>query len=68
MGRAILVDRRAHSKVYAVSAMSFARTAEQIDLPFGLCTAVGGSSMHKFSRIRQVAPMCALMGGHIAAT
>jgi len=36
--------------------VSCARTAEPIDLPFGLLTPVG-QRMHKFNRIRQVAPM-----------
>jgi len=35
-----------------------AKTAESIDLPFGLWTRVGRRK-HKFNRIRQVAPMCA---------
>jgi len=34
-----------------------ARSAEPIDLPFGLWTRVGRRK-HKFSRIRQAAPMC----------
>jgi len=34
----------------------YKKTAEPIDLPFGLWTRVG-RSMHKFNRIRQVAPM-----------
>jgi len=37
--------------------VSCARTAEPIDLPFGLWTPVGRRK-HKFSRIRHVAPMC----------
>jgi len=37
-------------------AVSCAETAEPIDLPFELCTRVGRRK-HKFSRIRQVAPM-----------
>jgi len=39
------------------SAESCAKTAEPIDLPFGLWTQVGGRK-HKFNRIRQVAPTC----------
>jgi len=34
-----------------------AKTAETIDLAFGLWIQVG-RRMHKFNRIRQVAPMC----------
>ena len=37
--------------------MNCAKTAEQIDLPFGLWTRVGRRK-HKFNRIRQVAPTC----------
>jgi len=37
--------------------VSFAKTAEPIDLPFTLWTQVGRKK-HKFNRIRQVAPMC----------
>jgi len=36
--------------------VSCAETAKPIDLPFGLWTRVGRRK-HKFSRIRQVAPM-----------
>jgi len=53
----ILVDRGAHCKVLGLSAVSCAKTAEPIDLRFGLWTQVG-RRMHKFNRIRQVAPMC----------
>jgi len=52
---AILVGRSAHCKVFP--AVSSAKTAEMIDLPFGLCIQVG-RKIHKFKRIRQVAPMC----------
>jgi len=45
----------AHCKVYGLSAVSCAETAEPIDLPFGLWTLVGRRK-HKFNRIRQVAP------------
>jgi len=55
--RAILVDGRAHCKVQALSAVSCAKTAEPIHLPFRLWTRVG-RMMHKFNRIRQLAPMC----------
>jgi len=37
--------------------VSCAKTAETIDLPFGLWTRAGPIK-HKFNRIRQVAPMC----------
>ena len=58
MGRAILRDKRAnHCKVYAHSAVICAKTAEPINLLFGLWTQVG-RRMHRFNRIRQVAPMC----------
>jgi len=36
---------------------SFGKTAEPIDLPFGLWTRLGRRK-HKFNRVRQVAPMC----------
>jgi len=55
--RAILVDRRAHCKVQALSAVRCAKTAERINLPFRMWTRVG-RRIHKFSRICQVAPMC----------
>jgi len=55
--------RVAHCKVQGPSAVSCAEMAEPIDLAFGLWTRVGGKK-HKFSDIRQVAPMCH-MGGHI---
>jgi len=54
---AILVDRRPNCKVQALSAVSCVKTAEPIHLPFWLWTRVG-RRMHKFNRIRQVAPMC----------
>jgi len=54
---AILVDRGAHCRVQAVSAVSRSNTAEPIDLPFGLWTGVR-RGMHKFNRNRQVAPTC----------
>ena len=37
--------------------MSCAKTAEPIDLPFGLCTRVGRRK-HRFNRVHHVAPMC----------
>ena len=55
--RALLVDRGAHCKVSALCAVSCAKTAEPIHLPFRLWTPVS-RRMHKFNRIRQVAPMC----------
>jgi len=39
--------------------VSCAETAEPIDLSFGLWSRVG-QAKHKFNRIRQVAPMCAI--------
>jgi len=54
---AILVDKGAHCKVWALSAVSCAKTAKPIHLPFRLWTRVG-RRMHKFTRIHQVAPMC----------
>jgi len=50
---AILGEKAAHSKV---PAMSCTKTAEPIDLPFGLLTWVGRRK-HKFNRIHQAAPM-----------
>jgi len=55
--RVILVARRAHCKLLALSAVSCAKTAKPIHLPFRLWTRVD-RRMHKFNRIRQVAPMC----------
>jgi len=55
--RAILVDKGTHWKVWALSAVSCAKTAELIHLPFRLWTPVG-RRMRKFNRICQVAPMC----------
>jgi len=51
---AILGQRGAHCKV---SAVSCAKTAESSHLPFGLWTLVHRRK-HKFSLIRQLAPMC----------
>jgi len=39
------------------TAVSCAKTAEPIDLPFGLWTLVGRRK-HKFNRIRKMASMC----------
>jgi len=52
---AILGDRGAHCKVQGLSAISCAKTAEPINLSFGLWTREGWRK-HKFNRIRQVAP------------
>jgi len=58
VGRAILRGKRSnHCKVYAHCAVICAKTSEPINLPFGLCTQVG-RRMHRFSRIRQMVPMC----------
>jgi len=54
---AIFWETGAHCKIWGLSAMSCAKTAEPVDLPFGLWTRVD-QRKHKFSRIRQVAPMC----------
>ena len=54
---AMLGDRGTHSKVQELSAVSCAKTAELIEVPFGLCIRVG-RRMHKFNRTRQVEPMC----------
>jgi len=61
---AILVDRGAHCKVYALFVVSCAKTAEPIHLPFRLWTRVV-RRMHSsilFARWRQ----CALVKGHVA--
>jgi len=44
-------------RVYGLSAVSCARTAEPIDLPFGLWTPVD-RRRRKLNHIRQVTPMC----------
>ena len=54
---AILGKRSAHCTYGVFFAMSSAKTAEPIDLPFGLWTLVGRRK-HKFNCIRKVAPMC----------
>jgi len=65
---AILVDRGAHCNVKALSAVSCAKTAKPIHLPFRLWTrlkwAKGCTSAIVFARWRQ----CALMEGHVAVT
>jgi len=53
----IVVDRGTNCKVLALSAVSCAKTAKPIHLPFRLWTRVG-RRMHMLNRIRQVAPMC----------
>jgi len=54
---AILGKRVAHCKVLRLSAVSCAKTAELIDLPFGLWNRVGRRK-YKFHRIRQMVSMC----------
>jgi len=49
-------ERGAHCKVQELSAVSCAKTAEPIDLPFGLWIRVGRRK-HKFNSIRQRSPM-----------
>ena len=51
--RDIFRERGAHCKVYGFSAVSYAKTAEPIDLPFGLWIRVGRRK-HTFNRVRQV--------------
>jgi len=48
--------RGAYRKVWGVSALSSAKTAEPIDLPFALWTRAG-RRRHKFNGIRQMAPV-----------
>jgi len=57
------VERVAHCKVKGLSAMSCAKTAELVNLPFWLWTPVG-QRKHKFNRIHQVAIMCPPMWAH----
>ena len=57
MGRGNFGDRGTHWKVQGLSAISCAKTAEPIDLPFGLWTWVA-RRMHKFNCICQMAPIC----------
>jgi len=63
---AIMGERGARCEVYGLSAVSCAKTAEPIDLPFGLWSrwAEGSTSSIVFARWRQ----CAHTGGHICAT
>jgi len=62
---AIFGKRGAHCEVYGLRAVSCAKMAEPIDLPFGLWTRVGPRSTSSvvFARWRQ----CALMGEYIGA-
>jgi len=60
---AILVDRGAHCNVYALSAVSCAKTTERIHLPYRLLVE-GCTSSIVFARWRQ----CALNEGHVAVT
>ena len=54
---AILVNRGTHCKVQSLSAVSCAKTAKPIHLPFRVWTRVG-RRVHRFNHIRQLAPMC----------
>jgi len=53
----IFGEKGAHCKVQGLSTVSCAKTAESIDMSFGLWTRVGRRK-HKFNHIRQVTPMC----------
>jgi len=53
----VKVNRGAQCKVYALSVVSCAKTAEPIHLLFRLWARVG-QKMHTFNRIRQVASVC----------
>jgi len=59
MGRGNFGERSAHCKVQGLFAVSCAKAAEPVNLPFGLWTLVGRSK-HKFNCIRRMAPMCTL--------
>ena len=50
-------ERASHCKVYGHSEVVCSKTAEPIDLPFGLWTRVGRRK-RRFNRIRHVVPMC----------
>jgi len=52
----LIVFAKWHPRDQRHSAVSCAKTAKTIDLPFGLLTEVG-RRMHKFTRIPQLAPM-----------
>ena len=62
--RAILVDRDAHCKAWALSTIGCAITAEPICLPFRLWTGVG-RRMHKFNRIRHGRTRCRHLSNNI---
>jgi len=53
----IFGKRGVHCEVYRLSAVSCAKMAQPIDLPFGLWTWVG-QKKYKFNHICQVAPFC----------
>jgi len=61
----ILADRGTHYKVWGLSAVSCAKTAEPINLPFGLWTRVG--RRRKNSMVFARCCQCALIGRHVAA-
>jgi len=54
-GQLLVKDMHGHAR--RLSAVSCAKIAEPIDLPFRLWTRMGRRK-HKFNCIRQVAPMC----------
>jgi len=60
-----IVFARWCQRTWRHSAVSCAKTAEPIDLPFGLWTLVGRRK-HKFYHICQVAPMCPHWRAHLA--
>jgi len=62
----ILADRGTHCKVWGLSAVSCAKTAEPINLPFGLWTRMG--RRRKNSMVFARCCQCALIGRHVAAT
>ena len=62
---AILGERVAHCKVWGLSAMSCAETAESNHLPFGLWTRLGWAEGSTSSIIFARWSQCAHMGGHI---
>jgi len=59
MRRGSFGESVAHCKVWGLSAVSCAETAEPINLPFGSWTWVGWRK-HKFNHIRKVAQMCTM--------
>jgi len=71
-GAILREEEAAHCNALGHSAVICAKTAEPIDLPFGLWTWVD-QRKHRFNCIRQVEPVCPLepmcpMGGHIGVT